>query len=45
MMLELEVIKKYYPNANEEQLKGIQKFVFMLCCGLMQHFYGDKWEG
>lgn len=44
-MLPLEVIKKYYPNATEEELKGIQTFVYQLCCGVMQYFYGDNWEG
>jgi len=44
-MLEIEVIRKYYPSLPDEQLKSIQEFIYTLCCGLMQHFYGDKWEG
>lgn len=44
-MLPLDVIKKYYPNATEDELKGIQTFVYQLCCGVMQYFYGDNWEG
>lgn len=40
-MLPLDVIKKYYPNASDEDLKKIQVFVYQLCCGLMQYFYGD----
>lgn len=43
-MLSLEVIRKYYPNATEEELKGIQTFVYQLCCGVMQYFYGGNWE-
>lgn len=43
-MLPLEVIRKYYPNASDEELKGIQEFVYLLCCGLMQYFYGPNWE-
>jgi len=42
-MLPLDVIRKYYPNASDEKLKGIQTFVYQLCCGIMQHFYGDSW--
>lgn len=43
-MLPLDVIKKYYPNLSDEDLKKIQVFVYELCCGLMQHFYGTDWE-
>ena len=43
-MLPLEVIKKYYPNLSDEELKKIQVFVYELCCGLMQYFYGKDWE-
>jgi len=25
-------------------LKKIQAFVYELCCGLMQHFYGEGWD-
>ena len=44
-MLTLDVIRKYYPDLSDEDLKKIQVFVYQLCCGLMQYFYGDKWEG
>ena len=44
-MLPLDVIRKYYPNLSDEQLKQIQTFIYQLCCGLMQYFYGDSWEG
>lgn len=44
-MLPLEVIKKYYPNASEEDLKDIQEVVYLLACAVMQHFYGSKWMG
>lgn len=43
-MLPLDVIRKYYPNLSDEELKKIQTFVYQLCCGLMQYFYGDDWE-
>lgn len=43
-MLPLDVIRKYYPNLSDEDLKKIQVFVYKLCCGLMQYFYGDDWE-
>lgn len=42
-MLPLDVIRKYYPDLPD--LKKIQVFVYELCCGLMQYFYGDNWEG
>ena len=44
-MLPLDVIRKYYPNLSDEDLKKIQIFVYQLCCGIMQYFYGDNWEG
>ncbi|MCL5784763.1 MAG: hypothetical protein M1142_05450 [Patescibacteria group bacterium] len=44
-MLSLDVIRKYYPNLSDDELKKIQVFVYHLCCGLMQYFYGDDWEG
>lgn len=44
-MLPLDVIKKYYPNASEEELKEIQEVVYLLGCAVMQYFYGDNWEG
>lgn len=43
-MLPLDVIKKYYPDLPDEDLKKIQMFVYQLCCGLMQYFYGPSWE-
>ena len=43
-MLPLEVVKKYYPDLSDEDLKKIQVFVYELCCGLMQHFYGGDWD-
>jgi hypothetical protein len=42
-MLPLDVIRKYYPNLPDEDLKKIQVFVYQLCCGLMQYFYEDEW--
>lgn len=44
-MLPLEVIRKYYPNLSDDELKQIQKFIYALCCGIMQHFYGEDWDG
>ena len=44
-MLPLEVIKKYYPSASEEELRDIQEVVYLLACAGMQHFYGSKWIG
>lgn len=44
-MLSLDVIRKYYPDLSDEELKKIQTFVYKLCCGLMQYFHGDNWEG
>lgn len=44
-MLPLDVIKKYYPNASEEELKDIQEVVYLLACAIMQHFYGSEWMG
>lgn len=44
-MLPLEIIKKYYPNASEEELKDIQEVVYLLACVVMQHVYGSKWMG
>ena len=44
-MLPLDVIKKHFPNASEEELKQIQESVYLLCCGVMQYFYGDSWDG
>ena len=44
-MLPLKTIKKYYPNASEEELKDIQEVVYLLACAVMQHFYGSAWMG
>jgi len=44
-MLPLDVIKKYYPNASEDELKEIQEVVYLLACAVMQHVYGSKWMG
>lgn len=43
-MLPLNVIRRYFPNALDEELEQIQVFVYQLCCGLMQYFYGPDWE-
>ena len=43
-MLPLDLIKKYYPNLSDEDLKKIQVLIYELCCGLMQHFYGEDWD-
>lgn len=39
-MLPLDVIRKYYPNLSEDELKEIQEVVYLLACAVMQHFYG-----
>ena len=44
-MLPLEVIKKYYPNAREDELKEMQEIVYLLACAVMQHVYGSEWMG
>lgn len=44
-MLPLEIIKKYYPNASEEELKDIQEVVYLLACAVMQEFYRSEWMG
>ena len=44
-MLPLEIIKQYYPNASEDELKDIQEVVYLLACAVMQQFYGSKWMG
>jgi len=44
-MLPLKTIKKYYPNASEEELKDIQEVVYLLACAVMQHVYGTEWMG
>ena len=40
-MLPLDVIRKYYSNLSDEELKQIQEFIYQLCCGIMQHFYRE----
>jgi hypothetical protein len=44
-MLPLEIIKQYYPNASDEELKDIQEVVYLLACAVMQQVYGSKWMG
>ncbi|MEK7549157.1 MAG: hypothetical protein AAB496_01555 [Patescibacteria group bacterium] len=44
-MLPVGIIKQYYPNASEEELKDIQEVVYLLACAVMQQFYGSKWMG
>ncbi|MBI2617004.1 hypothetical protein HYW55_02660 [Candidatus Gottesmanbacteria bacterium] len=44
-MLPLEIIKKYYPNLSEEELKEIQEIAYLLACAVMQQFYGSDWMG
>ena len=44
-MLPLDVIKKYYPNTAENELKEIQEIVYLLACAVMQHVYGSEWMG
>lgn len=42
-MSPLKVIKKYYPNATDKELREIQEIVYLLASAVMQHFYGPKW--
>ncbi len=42
-MLPLDVIRKYYPKATEDELKEIQEVVYLLACAVMQEFYGSDW--
>lgn len=44
-MLPLDVIRKYYPNASEEELREIQEVVYLLSCAVMQEFYGSERMG
>lgn len=44
-MLSLDVIRKYYPNASDDELKDIQEVIYLLACAVMQHFYGSEWMG
>lgn len=34
-MLPLDIIKKYYPNSPEEEVKEIQEVVYLLGCAVM----------
>jgi len=43
-MLPLSEIRKYYPKLSDGELKKIQEFIYQLCCGVMQYFYGNNWE-
>lgn len=42
-MLPLDVIRKYYPDLSDDELKEIQEIVYLLACAVMQHFYGPDW--
>lgn len=44
-MLPTEIIKRYYPNASDDELKDIQEVVYLLACAVMQEFYGTEWMG
>ncbi|HLC94633.1 MAG TPA: hypothetical protein VJH96_03640 [Patescibacteria group bacterium] len=44
-MLPLDVIKKFYPNLSDDELREIQEVVYLLSCAIMQHFYGSEWMG
>ncbi|MBI2315098.1 hypothetical protein HYU93_03540 [Candidatus Daviesbacteria bacterium] len=44
-MLPLDVIRKYYPNSSEDELREIQEVVYLLACAVMTHFYGSEWMG
>ena len=44
-MLPLDVIRKFYPDSSNEELKEIQEVVYLLACAVMQEFYGSKWMG
>ena len=41
----LNVIKKYYLNLSDDELKEIQEIVYLLSCAVMQQFYGSDWMG
>jgi len=34
-MLLVEIIRKYYPNLSEDELKEIQEVVYLLSCTVM----------
>ena len=44
-MLPLNVIRKFYPDLSDDELKEIQEVVYLLSCAVMQHVYGSKWMG
>ena len=44
-MLPLDVIRKYYPDLSDDELKEIQEVVYLLACAVIQHVYGSKWMG
>ena len=44
-MLPLDIIRKYYPDLSDEELKEIQEIVYLLGCAVMQHVYGSKLVG
>lgn len=44
-MLPLYVIRKYYPDLSDDELKEIQEIVYLLACAVMQEFYGSRWMG
>lgn len=44
-MLPLDIIRKYYPNASEDELKEIQKIVYCWLAQLCNIFTGrGGWE-
>ena len=42
-MLPLDLIRKYYPDLSDEELKETQEIVYLLACAVMQQFYGVDW--
>lgn len=42
-MLPLDVIREFYPDLSDDELKEIQEIVYLLACAVMQHFYGSEW--
>jgi len=44
-MLPLEIIKQYYPNASEKELKEIQEVVYLLSCVCYATFLWVKVDG
>ena len=39
-MLPFDEIRKFYPDASDDELKEIQEIVYLLACAVMQEFYG-----